>query len=346
MALNADGYSVKGCSIIYAPAGQAGEYAKLATNPYRGCGHGCVYCYVPAVIHMARADFDAGATPKPDFLLRLAADAGKYRQHGVREQVLLSFTTDPYHPGDTTLTRIVLTTLSAHGLAFCTLTKGGARALRDLDLFRRDRDAFASTLTTLDPDQSREWEPNAALPDDRIATLRAFHDAGIFTWVSLEPVYDTAMTLRIIEETAPFVSLYKIGRINYHRVAREIDWRQFTEDVLRLVSDLGVRHYIKRDLQPFLPEGYANPKYVTQVADVVHVHRWSWDRCPCGARRCAHFTSVTTDRLGRKSWTRCSRAAHDGKPRCAEHDDGSVLAPLPKYPDAPMDATSESEIPF
>ena len=37
--LNPDGVSVKGCSIIYAPAGQAGEYSALATNPYRGCGH-------------------------------------------------------------------------------------------------------------------------------------------------------------------------------------------------------------------------------------------------------------------------------------------------------------------
>lgn len=42
--LNPDGVSVKGCSIIYAPAGQAGEYSALATNPYRGCGHGCAYC--------------------------------------------------------------------------------------------------------------------------------------------------------------------------------------------------------------------------------------------------------------------------------------------------------------
>ena len=42
--LNDDGWSVKGCSIIYAPRGQAGEYSKLATNPYRGCGHKCAYC--------------------------------------------------------------------------------------------------------------------------------------------------------------------------------------------------------------------------------------------------------------------------------------------------------------
>jgi hypothetical protein len=61
--LNPDGASVKGCNYIYAPRGQAGEYAPLAANPYRGCGHRCVYCYVPKVIKMSRGDFDAGATP-------------------------------------------------------------------------------------------------------------------------------------------------------------------------------------------------------------------------------------------------------------------------------------------
>ena len=65
--LNPDGASVKGCNYIYAPRGQAGEYAPLAANPYRGCGHRCVYCYVPKVIKMSRGDFDAGATPPKEF---------------------------------------------------------------------------------------------------------------------------------------------------------------------------------------------------------------------------------------------------------------------------------------
>jgi DNA repair photolyase len=258
--LNADGYSVKGCDIIYPPRGQAGEYSKLATNPYKGCGHKCVYCYVPGVIKMARSEFDRVAIPKPGFLERLRKDARKYQAHGITEQVMIAFTTDPYCPADVEhkLTREVLTVLREYGMAFCTLTKGGARALRDLDLFRPERDTFASTLTTLDPDQSREWEKDAALPADRMATLKQFHDAGIFTWVSLEPVYDTAMTLALIKETAGYVDFYKVGRINYHRITRAIDWRQFTEDVLKVFNDLGKKHYIKKDLQPFLPAGYDN----------------------------------------------------------------------------------------
>jgi DNA repair photolyase len=106
--LDLDGVSVKGCTIIYAPAGQAGEYAALATNSYRGCGHKCGYCYVPPIIRMDRREFNAGATPRPNFLRLLEKDARKYQALGIIEQVMLSFTTDPYHPGDTSLTRDVL----------------------------------------------------------------------------------------------------------------------------------------------------------------------------------------------------------------------------------------------
>lgn len=261
---NEDGRSVKGCNIIYAPKGQAGEYAPLAANPYRGCGHACAYCYVPAVLRMTRPEFDAGATPRPGYLSVLAKDAAKYMANGSTEQVMLSFTTDPYHPGDNTLTRAVIATLQDHGLAVCTLTKGGSRALRDLDLFRPNRDAFASTLTSLDDAFSRKWERGAALPADRIATLKAFHAAGIFTWVSLEPTLDTASSLAIIEATHEFVDLYKVGRANYLPITSSTDWEEYTHRVVDLVQRLGVRHYIKQDLQPYLPAGYHNPRYIAQ----------------------------------------------------------------------------------
>ena len=67
------------------------------------------------------------------------------------------------------------------------------------------------------------------------------------------------MTLALIKESAAYVDLYKVGRINYHRITQQIDWRGFTVDVLKVLGDLGKRHYIKKDLQPFLPAGYYNP---------------------------------------------------------------------------------------
>jgi DNA repair photolyase len=260
--LNPDGFSVKNCSIIYAPAGQAGEYSKLATNPYRGCGHKCRYCYVPGVLHITRAEFDAGAQDRAEYLEKLIKDALKYQTLGIREQVLLSFTTDPYHPFDTSLTRSTLQVLVQHGLAFCTLTKGGTRALRDLDLFRHTDDAFASSLTCLDDKESELWEPGAALPADRIAALKQFYEAGIYTWVSLEPVLDVEVTLEVIRRTHSFTNLYKVGRLNY--VKRAIDWREFADRVVELLTQLNAEHYIKKDLQPYLPAGYRNELYRPQ----------------------------------------------------------------------------------
>lgn len=262
--LNEDGWSVKGCAIIYAPRGQAGEYSKLATNPYRGCGHKCAYCYVPKVLRMERTDFDAGANERGGFLQSLIKDAKKYEALGIKEQVMMSFTTDPYHPFDTTLTRDVILQLQTHGLGVCTLTKGGSRALRDLDLFRPSRDAFASTLTSLDDEFSMKWERGAQLPGDRIATLKAFHKAGIFTWVSLEPTLSTEASLNIIRRTHEFVDLYKVGRANYLPMTGSTDWQEYTEKILKLVDGLGVKHYIKKDLQAFLPKGYHNPRYIDQ----------------------------------------------------------------------------------
>jgi DNA repair photolyase len=213
---------------------------------------------------MLRSEFDAGAVPRQKFLEHLERDSKKYEALRITEQVMLSFTTDPYHLGNTSLTRDVLIMLKQYGMGICTLTKGGSRALRDLDLFRPGRDAFASTLTSLDENVSLKWERNAALPADRIQTLKKFHEAGVYTWVSLEPVLDTAAALEIIQQTHSFVDLYKIGRANYIGLTKTTDWKRFTADVLEVLADTGSKAYIKKDLQPYLPEGYENPMRVQQ----------------------------------------------------------------------------------
>ena len=252
-----------GCNYIYAPKGQAGEYAPLACNPYRGCGHACSYCYVPLVLKMKRPEFDAGAVARPDFLEHLRKDAKKYQRYNIHEQVLLSFTTDVYSPFDRSLTRPTLEILRDHGLGFCVLTKGGTRAVVDIDLYRPERDAFASTLTSLSSAFSLKWERNAA-PEDRIAALEIFHARGIFTWVSLEPTLDCDSSLEIIERTHDVVNLYKVGKVNYIPLSKTIDWRDYTIRVIELLDRLGAAAYIKRDLQPYLPTGYKNPLRVKQ----------------------------------------------------------------------------------
>ena len=169
-----------------------------------------------------------------------------------------------YNPFDTSITRPAIEILIEHGLGFCVLTKAGTRALCDHDLYRPHRDAFASTLTSLDERFSKKWERNAAPPTDRLAALKAFHERGIFTWVSLEPTLDIDASLVIVEATHGFVDLYKVGRVNYLPITKTTDWRDYTLRMLDTLNCVKARHYIKKDLQPFLPAGFPNPLRVPQ----------------------------------------------------------------------------------
>ena len=256
--------AVAACSFIYVPSGAASEYAQFAANPYRGCGNCCEYCYAPALKHMRRSEFDAGAVPRENFLGDLKKDARRFRDAGIHEQVTLSLTTDPYHPGDTRLTRRTIEVLIEHGLAVCVLSKGGTRAMRDIDLYRPLHDCFAATLTSLDDVFSRKWERKGALPADRIEALKAFHNSGIFTWVSLEPTLDVESSLAIVEATHSFVDLYKIGRVNYIGLGKKTDWADYTLRMADLCRRLGVAHYFKQSLACYLPAGYPNLMRVTQ----------------------------------------------------------------------------------
>lgn len=259
---------IKGADVIYRPAGNAGEYAPLATNPWKGCGHSCAYCYVPNATKIDRGLFNEGAVFRgQSYIDRLKNDLKRHAHLSgtANEQIFLTFSSDPFHLGDLRPTRQVLEMLRDAGLAFCTLSKGGSRALGFMDLYRPDRDAYAATLTSLHDDFSRKWERRAALPGDRIATLKAFHEAGIFTWVSIEPTLDVEESLMIIKATRGFVDHFKIGRANYLKeITRTTDWRDYTLRVIDLCARYGISHYVKKDLQEYLPDGYQNPLRVAQ----------------------------------------------------------------------------------
>lgn len=242
---------------IYQPKGQAQEYGEWASNPYRGCGHKCAYCYVPLVLKMKREEFDAGAKLRDGFIKSFNHDAALLQKQGKSINIFFCFTTDMYNEYINEPTREILELTHKYGHSFTVLTKGGKRALRDMDLYTK-YDHFASTLTSLDSEFSLKWERGAALPNDRIQTLKEFHDNGIFTWVSLEPTLDAVSSIHIVEQTHKFVDFYKIGRVNYLPMTKTTDWRGYTLDMLEVVKTLGVKAYFKKDLQDYLPADYQN----------------------------------------------------------------------------------------
>ena len=238
--------------VIYRPKGRAAEVSHLATNHYIGCGHGCMYCYVPAVLRVPKIEFHVDVKPRKDVLYQLRREAPNFA--GTNERVLLCFACDPYQPlnNELNLTRDVIEILKANDIPFQVLTKGGMRAVSDFDLYGPN-DAFATTLTLLDIVKSQLIEPNAAIPENRIRAIAIANSKGIKTWVSLEPVIDPAVSLNLIHVTHSFVDHYKIGKMNHTTEDLPYQtWRSFGTQAIKLCREYGVNYYIKADLAKYL----------------------------------------------------------------------------------------------
>jgi DNA repair photolyase len=239
---------------IYETRGRAREFSELAANLYTGCGHGCLYCYGPEVTKQDLESFVKEPRPRADILNLLSRDASRLRKKGETRPILLSFVTDPFQPIEASyhITQMAIEILHANHLRVTILTKAGLLALNGIDQLRKG-DAFATTLTFHDAQQSQLWEPHAAIPIERLINLRAAHKAGLETWVSCEPVIDPAQTLTLIAMTQNYADHYKVGTLNYHPHAKTINWPKFAMDVVTLLDSLGKSYYIKKDLAKHLP---------------------------------------------------------------------------------------------
>lgn len=203
--------------------------------------------------------FIEDGVPKPDFLNKLEHDC-KLLQNTDVPPIHFSFVGDPYQPCEenSQITRQALKILCKYGLHWIILTKGGRRAIRDFDLYR-DGDSFGTTLTCLDPDESKRWEPGAASPKDRMDSLKIAHNQGIATAVSLEPVINPEATLELIRQTSDYVDFYKVGKMNHAEVIpeefgwTEPDWPKFARDAVNLLEELGCKFMLKEDLKKYLP---------------------------------------------------------------------------------------------
>lgn len=244
-------------SIIYETSGRAREYFELAANLYSGCEHACGYCYGATVTHKDPKEFFGKPRARDGVLLQLAKDAARLPTDETRH-ILLSFVTDPYQPIEEELevTRRAIEIIHGEGLSTAILTKGGFRATRDFELLTND-DLFGVTLVCWNWGHFKRWEGNSAWTGDRIATLEEAHKMGIPTWVSCEPVIYPEETLALINRTADFVDVFKVGTLNYHEWAKTIHWKQFAQDAVKLLDSLGANYYIKKDLARHIgkPEG-------------------------------------------------------------------------------------------
>jgi len=236
---------------IYEPKGRAREYSPFAMNYFKGCDHGCRYCYVPRMMKVFNSQYchdDVSVNMKG-----LWKEAERFsKSNNCGEQVLLSFTGDPYCGLESGETRDVLCAFHEHDIHCSVLTKNPGKAIKDIDIMS-DMAYFkmGTTLTLLDPDLSKMWEPGAPIGEERIKALKVFADNGIKTWASFEPVICPDDSLRMLSIVADFIDHVKIGKINNHPQERSIDWAKFLKNAVEICRDNGLRFYIKDDLAKY-----------------------------------------------------------------------------------------------
>lgn len=166
-----------------------------SVNPYRGCEHGCVYCFArPTHAWLglsAGLDFETRLVARPGIGAVLAREIGR-KSYQVAP-VALGTNTDPYQPceAEHRVMREVLEVLSAWNHPTAITTKG-ALIERDLDLLApmaaQGLVRVGISVTTLDPDLSRSLEPRCPLPARRLEVIRRLSDAGVPVRVMVSPV--------------------------------------------------------------------------------------------------------------------------------------------------------------
>ncbi|WP_248322329.1 MULTISPECIES: PA0069 family radical SAM protein [unclassified Caballeronia] len=209
----------------------------VSLNPYRGCEHGCIYCFArPTHSYL-------GLSPGLDFESRIYAkiNAGELLERELAkpsyqpDPIALGVNTDAYQPveRDLKLTRRVIEILHDCGHPFGAITKSSLIE-RDIDLLARmaERKQFmaAITVTTLDADIARTLEPRAATPSRRLRTIRTLADAGIPVGVSIAPVIpfvtepDLERVLEACAEAGATTASYIVLRLPWEVAPLFKDW--------------------------------------------------------------------------------------------------------------------------
>ncbi|MFT5508384.1 MAG: DNA repair photolyase [Hyphomicrobiaceae bacterium] len=164
-------------------------------NPYRGCEHGCIYCYArPTHAYLGHSpglDFETKLYAKTNAAELLENELAKPGY--VPKTIALGAVTDPYQPIERTyqISRQILEVMDRTSHPVGIVTKS-ALVVRDIDILQRlaERDLVrvALSVTTLDARVARAMEPRAATPSRRIETIKRLSEAGIPTTIMTAPI--------------------------------------------------------------------------------------------------------------------------------------------------------------
>ena len=232
------------------------EYGDYTLNHVQGCAHGCKYpCYAMMLARRfgKAKTYEEWCQPKlaENALEILDKEIPKYK-HKIKS-VHLCFTTDPFMYGYDDVSEMslqIIRKLNQAGIKCTVLTKGILPIeLADLS----PENEYGITLVSLNEQFREEMEPNTAPFLQRIRALRALHDAGCKTWVSIEPYPTPNIIEQDLDEILDAVSFCDkiiFGRLNYNKKVSEYrQHREFFNELARTVVDFcernGKQYHIK-----------------------------------------------------------------------------------------------------
>ena len=232
------------------------EYGDYTINHVQGCAHGCKF---PCYAMMMAKRFGIAKTYEEWCVPKLAENALEILDKEIPklkdkiESVQLCFSTDPFMYGYdevSTMSIEIIRKLNAAGIKCTALTKG----ILPMELAQlSSENEYGITLVSLNEGFRKEMEPNTAPYRERIAALRALHDAGCKTWVSIEP-YPTPnfieQDLNKILEAISFCDKIIFGRLNYNKKVSEYKdhkayFNKLAEQVIAYCQTNGKQYHIK-----------------------------------------------------------------------------------------------------
>jgi DNA repair photolyase len=209
----------------------------VSLNPYRGCEHGCIYCFArPTHAYLGLSpglDFESRIYAKVNAPELLAHELSK--KSYVPEPIALGVNTDAWQPveRELRLTRRVIEVLHERQHPFAAITKSSLIE-RELDLLvpmaGRGQAMAAITITTLDADIARTLEPRAATPARRLRTIRTLAEAGVPVGVSIAPIIpfvtepDMERVLEACAEAGATSASYIVLRLPWEVAPLFKDW--------------------------------------------------------------------------------------------------------------------------
>lgn len=216
-------YSSITCKTALSPSKLPG--LKYSLNPYLGCAHGCLYCYVPGLLKNEQLALNWGKIVKAkQSIVEVLKREVKHKLKGV---VGVSTVCDPYQPLEEKLelTRRCIEVLAQHDFAVSIQTKSKL-VLRDVNLIVPEKFDVGVTITTMDRELASRLEPAASSPDERAQVLGEFSSRGVETWLFLGPIIpelnDSEESLRqVIEVAARTRSKVIYDRLNLKRWVME-----------------------------------------------------------------------------------------------------------------------------